>query len=114
MGNIELLVETINNLLVNTNFQILIHGDFFNTIDESTSNNDKYVSRSSFSEDKSLNDFILEALQISEDKRKLSLKTQCPNGLEVYPSIKMKFENYGSPLLGDKLEAMMITWRDGF
>lgn len=70
------------------------------------------VSRSSSFEDKSLNDFILEALQISEDKRKLPLKTQCPNGLEVYPSIKMKFENYGSPLLGDKLEAMMITWRD--
>jgi len=71
------------------------------------------VSRSSSSEDKSLNDFILEALQISEDKRKLPLKTQCPTGLEVYPSIKMKFENYGSPLLGDKLEAMQITWRDG-
>lgn len=72
------------------------------------------VSRSSYSEDKTLDDFILEALRISEDKRKLPLKTQCPNGLEVYPSIKMKFENYGSPLLGDKLEAMMITWRDGF
>ena len=71
------------------------------------------VSRSSSSEDKSLNDFILEALQISEDKRKLPLKTQCPNGLEVYPSIKMKFENYGSPLLGDKFEAMPLTWRDG-
>lgn len=70
------------------------------------------LSRSSFSEEKSLNDFILEALQISEDKRKLPLKTQCPNGLEVYPSIKMKFENYGSSILGDKLEEMMITWRD--
>jgi hypothetical protein len=70
------------------------------------------VSRSSSDEEKSLNDFILEALQISEDKRKLPLKTQCPNGLEVYPSIKMKFENYGSSLLGDKLEAMHITWRD--
>ena len=69
------------------------------------------VSRSSCSE-KTLNDFILEALQISEDKRKLPLKIQCPNGLEVYPSIKMKFENYGSPLLGDKIEAMHITWRD--
>lgn len=72
------------------------------------------VSRSSSSEDKSLNDFILEALQISEDKRKLPLKTQCPNGLEVYPSIKMKFENYGNPLLGDKLESMHITWSDNF
>ena len=72
------------------------------------------VSRSSASEDKSLNDFILEALQISEDKRKLPLKIQCPNGLEVYPSIKMKFENYGSPILGDKIEAMHITWWDDF
>lgn len=70
------------------------------------------VVRTSFPEDKTLNDFILEALQISEDKRNLPLKTQCPNGLEVYPSIKMKFENYGSPLGGDKLEAMHITWRD--
>ena len=69
------------------------------------------VSRSSYSE-KTLNDFILEALQISEDKRELPVKIQCPNGLEVEPSIKMKFENYGSPLLGDKLEAMHITWRD--
>lgn len=59
----------------------------------------------------SLNDFILEALQISEDKRTLPFMIQCPNGLEVYPSIKMKFENYGSPLLGDKLEAMHVTWR---
>jgi len=36
---------------------------------------------------------------------------QCANGIEVFPLLKMKFENYGSPLLGDKLEAMMITWR---
>ena len=69
------------------------------------------ITRSSPSEQKTLNDFILEALQISEDKRKLPLKTQCPNGLEVYPAIKMKFENYGNPLLGDKLEAMMLTWQ---
>ena len=81
-------------------------------IDEAGNISQYNVSRSSSSEDKSLNDFILEALQISEDKRKLPLKTQCPNGLEVYPSIKMKFENFGSPLLGDKLEAMHITWRD--
>jgi hypothetical protein len=70
------------------------------------------VSRSSSSEEKSLNDFILEALQISEDKRKMPLLIQCPNGLEVYPSIKMKFANFGSPILGDKLESMHITWRD--
>jgi len=61
---------------------------------------------------KNLDNFILECLSISEDKRKLPLITLCPNNLEVYPSIKMKFENYGSPLLGNKLEAIMITWRD--
>jgi hypothetical protein len=82
------------------------------TITDENGNDYLYnVSRSSSSEDKSLNDFILEALQISEDKRKLPLITQCPNGLEVYPSIKMKFENYGSPILGDRIEAMMIAWR---
>lgn len=70
------------------------------------------VVRSSSDEQKNLNDFILEALSISEDKRQLPFLTQCPNELEVFPSIKMKFENYGSPLLGDKLEAMMVTWRD--
>lgn len=80
--------------------------------DEVGNVNQYVVSRSSFSQKKTLNDFILDALQISEDKRKLPLKMQCPNGLEVYPSIKMKFENYGSSILGDKLEAMHITWRD--
>jgi hypothetical protein len=70
------------------------------------------VVRSSSDESKNLNDFILEALSISEDKRQLPFTTQCPNGLEVHPSIKMKFANYGSPILGDKLEAMMVTWRD--
>lgn len=70
------------------------------------------VVRSSSDEPKNLNDFILEALSISEGKRQLPFLTQCPNGLEVYPSIKMKFGNYGNPLLGDDIEAMMITWRD--
>ena len=63
-------------------------------------------------EKKSLNDFILDALLISENKRKLPLIIHCPNGLEMFPSIKMKFENHGSPILGDKLEAMVITWND--
>ena len=70
------------------------------------------IVRSSDGEPKNLNDFILKALSISEDKRQLPFLTQCPNGLEVFPSIKMKFGNYGSPVVGDKLEAMHITWRD--
>lgn len=79
--------------------------------DESGKSIEYVISRSSFDEKKSLNHFILEALQISEDKRKLPFIIQCPNGLEVYPSIKMKFKDYGSPLLGDKLEAMLVSWR---
>jgi len=70
------------------------------------------VVRSSSDEPRNLNDFILEALSISEDKRQLPFVTQCPNEMEVFPSLKMKIENYGSPLCGDKLEAMMVTWRD--
>ena len=59
-----------------------------------------------------INKFIKRLQAISNDKRKLPLIIQCPNGLEVEPQIKMKFENYGSPMLGDKLEAMEITWQD--
>jgi len=59
-----------------------------------------------------VNEFILELQSISTDKKELPIIIQCPNGLEVEPKIKMKFENYGSPLLGDKLEAILITWRD--
>jgi hypothetical protein len=70
------------------------------------------VVRSSSDEQKNLNDFILEALSISEDKRQLPFLIQCPNELDVFPSLKMKFKNYGSPLLGDEIEAMMVTWRD--
>ena len=55
--------------------------------------------------------FIKQLQGISKDKRKLPLIIQAPNGLEVEPKVKMKFENYGSPLAGDKLEAMIITWQ---
>jgi len=58
-----------------------------------------------------INKFIEELQKISEDKRELPLIIEYPNGLEVEPKIKMKFENYGSPLLGDKLESMVITWQ---
>lgn len=82
------------------------------TITDENGNDHLYnVSRSSSDEENSLNDFILDALQVSEDKRKLPLITQCPNGLEVYPKLKMKFENYGSPLWGYELEAMVIGWQ---
>ena len=58
-------------------------------------------------EDKNLNDFILDALQISENKRKLPLNIKCPNGLMTYPSIKMDSEG-----LFNTVNSMFITWRD--
>ena len=57
-----------------------------------------------------INDFIKDLQRISADKRELPLVIICPNGLEVAPKIKMKFENFGSPLAGDKLEKMIISW----
>lgn len=69
------------------------------------------LTRSSGDEKKNLNDFIIEAIQVSEDKRKLPFMIQCPNGEETHPSLKMKFENYGHPMCGDKIEAMHVTWR---
>ena len=59
-----------------------------------------------------IDDFIKELQSISEDKRKLPLVIYSPNGSEVEPKIKMKFENFGSAILGDKLKAMVITWND--
>ena len=59
---------------------------------------------------KTVREFIKDLERISEDKKDLPILIVCPNGLEVAPNIKMKFENYGSPLLGDKIEAMVISW----
>lgn len=69
------------------------------------------ITRSEAGETKTLNDFILDALDISEDKRNLPFIIQTPNGSEFYPHIKMKFENNGSPILGDEIESMTIDWR---
>ena len=38
---------------------------------------------------KTIDDFIKELQQISEEKRKLPLVVQCPNGELTSPSIKM-------------------------
>jgi hypothetical protein len=70
------------------------------------------ITRSNSDEPNNLNDFILQALSVSEDKRKLPFLIRSPNGLESFPCVKMKFENYGSSILGDKLEAIVVTWGD--
>ena len=59
-----------------------------------------------------INKFIKELQKISKEKRELPLVITCPNGLQVEPKIKMQFKNFGSPLLDDKLEKILITWRD--
>jgi hypothetical protein len=58
-----------------------------------------------------VDDFILDLMSISSNKRKLPLVTACPNGEEVYPSIKMGYENPLNMLVDDPSK-MVITWRD--
>ena len=61
---------------------------------------------------KNINDFIKALQAISPDKRELPLVIDCPNGLEVHPSIKMRFKD-GTFLTPDaQVEKMVITWRD--
>ena len=61
--------------------------------------------------EQTIDSFIRILQRISEDKRKLPLVIDCPNGLEVYPSIKMRFKE-GTMLTKDaKVEKMVITWR---
>jgi hypothetical protein len=60
---------------------------------------------------KTIDDFIKELQRISEEKRKLPLVVQCPNGELTSPSIKMMWDE---PLMMFEKEPdkMIITWRD--
>jgi len=59
-----------------------------------------------------INSFIKELKSVSKEKRKLPLVVVAPNGSKCSPSIKMGFDGLGSPLLGDNLVEMVISWRD--
>lgn len=61
---------------------------------------------------KDINAFIKELKSISSDKRKLPLVVDCPNGLEVFPSIKMRFKEGETIIDNNGPEKMVITWRD--
>ena len=61
--------------------------------------------------EKTIDDFIKELQRISEDKRKLPLVIDCPNGLEVEPSIKMRFKDGIMFTKDSKVEKMVITWQ---
>ena len=60
---------------------------------------------------KTIDDFIMELQRISEEKRKLPLVIQCPNGELTSPSIKMMWDE---PLMVFEKgpDKMIITWRD--
>lgn len=58
--------------------------------------------------------FIEKLQRISPDKRKLPLVVDCPNGMEVDPKIKMRYdEPYGDKgiLSGHAPNKMVITWQ---
>lgn len=59
-----------------------------------------------------IDDFIKELQSISEDKRKLPLVIDCQNGMEVYPAIKMRWNEPGDAISGKIPDKMVITWRD--
>ena len=60
-------------------------------------------------EHKTINDLIKELQLISEDKRNLPLVIDCPNGLEVFPKIKMRWDN-PMEMLQKNPDKMVITW----
>ncbi len=59
---------------------------------------------------KTINDFIKELQLISEDKRKLPLVIDCPNGFEVFPNIKMRWDE-PMKMLDTKPDKMGIIWQ---
>lgn len=58
-----------------------------------------------------INDFIKRLQAISPDKRELPLVVDCPNGLQVYPSIKMRWENIIDTGKTTP-DVMVITWKN--
>jgi hypothetical protein len=60
---------------------------------------------------KTIDDFIMELQRISEEKRKLPLVIQCPNGELTSPSIKMMWDE-PQMMFEKEPDKMIITWRD--
>jgi len=58
---------------------------------------------------KTINDFIKQLQSISEDKRNLPLVIDCPNGLEVYPEIKMRWDD-PFEMMSKQPDKMVIVW----
>jgi hypothetical protein len=61
---------------------------------------------------KTIDDLIKELQRISEDKRKLPLVIQCPNGELTSPSIKMMWDNTELiQYIKKGPDKMIIDWR---
>ncbi len=60
---------------------------------------------------KTIDDFIKELQRISENKRKLPLVIQCPNGELTSPSIKMMWDE-PIEMFEKEPDKMIITWKD--
>jgi hypothetical protein len=60
---------------------------------------------------KTIDDFIKELQRISEEKRKLPLVIQCPNGELTSPSIKMMWDE-PLEMFEKEPDKMIITWRN--
>lgn len=58
---------------------------------------------------KTINDFITELQRISEEKKKLPLVIQCPNGELTSPSIKMMWDE-PLQMYENSPDKMIITW----
>lgn len=58
-----------------------------------------------------IDDLIKELQLISEEKRKLPLVIDCPNGLEVHPKIKMRWSE-PMDMMRKQPDKMVITWKD--
>jgi hypothetical protein len=56
-----------------------------------------------------IDDFIIQLQAISENKRKLPLVITCPNGLQVYPSIKMQWDDH-LEMFTKQPDKMVITY----
>jgi hypothetical protein len=59
---------------------------------------------------KTIDDFIKDLQSISEEKRKLPLVIDCPNGLEVEPKIKMRWDD-PFEIMKKGPDKMVITWQ---
>jgi hypothetical protein len=58
---------------------------------------------------KTIDDFIVELQRISEDKRKLPLVVQCPNGELTSPTIKMVWDD-PMEIWTKSPDKMIISW----